>query len=92
MSVRVGDLNIAQATELSISDALAHFKSLTFGPADEVIAKPIIKEVTDRLTFLNNVGLDYLTLSRVAGSWGSPTYSSGYPNWLQPQWGPLYLG
>ena len=68
LSVRVGDLNIAQATELSISDALAHFKSLTFGPADEVIAKPIIKEVTDRLTFLNNVGLDYLTLSRVAGS------------------------
>ncbi|MCW6662002.1 excinuclease ABC subunit UvrA [Aerococcaceae bacterium NML201209] len=68
LSVKVGDKNIAQATELSIGDALAHFQSLTFSPANDMIARPIIKEVCDRLQFLNNVGLEYLTLSRVAGS------------------------
>ncbi|MDO4431806.1 MAG: excinuclease ABC subunit UvrA [Aerococcaceae bacterium] len=68
LSVRVGDKNIAQATELSIGDALAHFEKLTFSPSNEMVARPIIKEVCDRLQFLNNVGLEYLTLSRVAGS------------------------
>lgn len=68
LSVRVGERNIAQATELSIGEALSYFRSLTFSPGNEMIARPIIKEVCDRLQFLNNVGLEYLTLSRVAGS------------------------
>ena len=68
LSVRVGEKNIAEVTEMAIGDALAYFESLTFGKADELIARPIVKEICDRLQFLNNVGLDYLTLARVAGS------------------------
>ncbi|MBS4462372.1 excinuclease ABC subunit UvrA [Aerococcaceae bacterium zg-B36] len=68
LSVYVGEKNIAEFTELSIADALHYVKELTFSPAKEMIATPIIKEIGDRLTFLNNVGLDYLTMDRVAGS------------------------
>ncbi|UUX32927.1 excinuclease ABC subunit UvrA [Fundicoccus culcitae] len=68
LSVKVGEKNIAEATDLSIHDALDYFKALDFSTENEMIAKPILKEVTDRLTFLNNVGLDYLTLSRVSGT------------------------
>lgn len=68
LSVQIADKNIAQLTHLSIEDALEHIQTLTFSAGKEMIATPILKEIRDRLTFLNNVGLSYLTLDRVAGS------------------------
>ena len=71
LSVRVGGedgLNIGQISELSISDHLQEIDRLELGENEEMIARPIIKEIKDRLTFLNNVGLNYLTLSRMAGT------------------------
>lgn len=71
LSVRVGGaegMNIGQISELSIEDHLKQISRLTLGQNDEMIARPILKEITDRLTFLNNVGLNYLTLSRMAGT------------------------
>ncbi|KRL21196.1 excinuclease ABC, A subunit [Lentilactobacillus kisonensis DSM 19906 = JCM 15041] len=66
LAVKVDKRNIAEISVLDVSAELAFFRSLSFGPQDTMIAKPIIKEITDRLTFLRNVGLDYLTLSRSA--------------------------
>lgn len=71
LSVRVGGENgmsIGEISELSIEDHLKYISGLSLGNNDEVIARPILKEITDRLTFLNNVGLNYLTLSRMAGT------------------------
>src|SRR5699024_5665739 len=68
LSVRVSDKNIAEVTAMSIGDAKKHFETIDFSLTDTMIADPIIKEIDDRLTFLNEVGLDYLTMSRVAGS------------------------
>ncbi len=66
LAVKVGNEDIAKVSALDISAELHFFENLTFGDQDTMIAKPIIKEITDRLTFLRNVGLDYLTLSRSA--------------------------
>ncbi|XCY66912.1 hypothetical protein ABG807_00910 [Streptococcus iniae] len=60
--------HIGQLSELSISDHLNHLENLTLSPNEATIAKPILKEIHDRLTFLNNVGLNYLTLSRSSGT------------------------
>ncbi|GAB6706820.1 excinuclease ABC subunit UvrA [Streptococcus uberis] len=60
--------HIGEISELSISDHLAMLESLVLTENEETIAKPIVKEIHDRLTFLNNVGLNYLTLSRSAGT------------------------
>ncbi|MFS1663599.1 excinuclease ABC subunit UvrA [Streptococcus sp. zg-JUN1979] len=71
LSVRVGGpegFNIGQLSELSIGDHLAVLEKLTLNTNEETIARPIVKEIKDRLTFLNNVGLNYLTLSRSAGT------------------------
>lgn len=68
LSVKVGEMDIAQVTELSIGAAKDYFQSMTFSPHDQMIALPILKEIKDRLSFLDNVGLDYLTLDRIAGS------------------------
>ncbi|MCH4172618.1 MAG: excinuclease ABC subunit UvrA [Lactobacillus sp.] len=68
LSVKVGGEDIAEVSNLSIKNALPFFQNLDFSEQSAVIAKPILKEVRDRLTFLNNVGLDYLTLSRSAGT------------------------
>ncbi len=66
LSVEVGGLNIAQLTELSVKKALDFFNSLTLTKTQENIAALILKEIRDRLGFLVNVGLDYLTLARSA--------------------------
>lgn len=68
LSVKVGGKDIAELTALSIGKAQAFFKQLNFGSANEIIAVPIIKEIEDRLNFLNSVGLDYLTLDRTSGT------------------------
>ncbi|MGT2935269.1 excinuclease ABC subunit UvrA [Streptococcus castoreus] len=60
--------NIGQISELSIADQLQLLGKLELSENETTIAKPIIKEIHDRLTFLNNVGLNYLTLSRAAGT------------------------
>ena len=68
LAVKVNGKDIAEASDLSIAKALEFFNSVKFSEQEEMIAKPILKEVRDRLTFLINVGLDYLTLSRSAGT------------------------
>lgn len=68
LSVKIADKNIAEVTDLSIGEAKAFFDQLEFSESDLIIARPILKEINDRLTFLNEVGLNYLTLSRMAGT------------------------
>lgn len=68
LAVKVNGKDIAEASDLSIAKALEFFNSFKLSEQEEMIAKPILKEVRDRLTFLINVGLDYLTLSRSAGT------------------------
>ena len=71
LSVRVGGekgLHIGQISDLSIEDHLKVIADLQLTKNEETIARPILKEVKDRLSFLNNVGLSYLTLSRSAGT------------------------
>ena len=68
LAVKVNGKDIAEASELAISHALEFFNNIKLDEQESVIAKPILKEVRDRLTFLNSVGLDYLTLSRSANT------------------------
>ena len=68
LAVTVAGLNVSQLTELSIGDALPFFESIRLTEREEMIAHQILKEIRARLTFLNNVGLGYLTLSRTAGT------------------------
>ncbi|MCL2113773.1 MAG: excinuclease ABC subunit UvrA [Streptococcaceae bacterium] len=68
LSVKVGEKNIAEFSILSIGDTLDYVGTLHLSENNEIIAKPILKEIKDRLTFLKNVGLDYLTLSRSSGT------------------------
>jgi excinuclease ABC subunit A len=67
-SVLIDKQNIAQVSDLSIRDAVAFFEALHLTERDQLIAKQVLKEIKARLAFLLNVGLDYLTLSRAAGS------------------------
>ena len=67
LSVRVGGLNISEFTDMSIEKALTFVNELKLSEMEANIARLILKEIKDRLTFLNNVGLGYLTLSRKAG-------------------------
>lgn len=60
--------HIGQISELSIADHLQLLEELELTENESTIAKPIVKEIHDRLTFLNNVELNYLTLSRAAGT------------------------
>ena len=68
LAVKIQDRDIAEVSDLAIDHALAFFEKITLSGAKSVIAKPILKEVCDRLHFLKNVGLSYLTLSRSAGT------------------------
>ncbi|MFD0896435.1 excinuclease ABC subunit UvrA [Loigolactobacillus binensis] len=68
LAVKVNGEHIAEVSDYAINDSLAFFKHLKLTEKENTIAKPILKEVTDRLTFLKNVGLDYLNLSRSAGT------------------------
>lgn len=66
LAVKINGKHIAEVSNQAVTDELTFFKAVTFGEQDAKIAQPIIKEIIDRLTFLENVGLDYLTLSRSA--------------------------
>ena len=68
LSVTVGGLNISELCELSVGEAIEFISSLSLSERDKMIAERIIKEILDRLSFLKNVGLQYLTLSRPAAS------------------------
>lgn len=68
LSVQINDVNIGQVSEDSINSALDFFETVALSEQEKVIAKPILKEIKDRLSFLRNVGLDYLTLSRASGT------------------------
>lgn len=64
LSITVADKNIMEVCDMSIKDALDFFLKLELTPKQEQIAKEILKEIRERLSFMMNVGLDYLTLSR----------------------------
>ncbi|MBA2913723.1 excinuclease ABC subunit UvrA [Limosilactobacillus frumenti] len=66
LAVKVGDRNIGEVSDLPISKAIPFFQSLQLSDQKEKIARPILKEILDRLTFMKNVGVEYLTLSRSA--------------------------
>lgn len=68
LSVKINGTNIGETNELSIKKAVDFFSGLTLSEQETMIAKPILKEVNDRLSFLENVGLEYLTLSRASGT------------------------
>ena len=68
LSVKVNGKHIGEISNLAIGDGLSFLSALTLSEQSEMIAEPIVKEIKDRLTFLKNVGLDYLTLSRASGT------------------------
>ncbi|HIJ96611.1 MAG TPA: excinuclease ABC subunit UvrA [Desulfuromonadales bacterium] len=68
LHVLVGELTIRDVTALSIRDCLTFFEGLTLTDKEQEIARRILKEVRERLSFLVNVGLDYLSLDRTSGT------------------------
>ncbi|MBQ1434098.1 MAG: excinuclease ABC subunit UvrA, partial [Ruminococcus sp.] len=68
LSVTVGGKNIAELCDMSVSAALEFLKKLELTEREKIIGERIIKEIKDRLGFLKSVGLEYLTLSRSAGT------------------------
>ena len=68
LAVTVGDINIADLTKLSLSDSREFFENLKLTERQEFIGKEILKEIKERLEFLNDVGLNYLTLARSSGT------------------------
>ena len=68
LSVRVGGLNIYEWTTMSVRQASQFMEDLKLTKQQEEIARLIVKEIKERLSFLNNVGLGYLTLDRLAGT------------------------
>ncbi len=68
LCVKVDGQHIGEVVRYSISDSLKHFDNLTLDETERQIAKLILKEIHERLTFLNDVGLEYLTLNRSSGT------------------------
>ena len=68
LAVKVGALSISEVTRFSIKDAISFFGELQLSERDAYIADKVLKEIRDRLQFMNNVGLDYLALDRAAAS------------------------
>lgn len=68
LCVQVNGKHIGEMSEMAINNALNFVEELKLSEQEKMIARPIVKEVDDRLSFLKNVGLDYLTLSRASGT------------------------
>jgi excinuclease ABC subunit A len=68
LAVTVGDLNISQLTSLSIRDTLSFTREARLSEREQMIAERLMKEIRERLQFLVDVGLDYLTLSRASAT------------------------
>lgn len=68
LAITVNDMNIVEIADLAISDALELFDNLKLSEKERLISTQIIKEISSRLGFMNNVGLNYLELSRAANT------------------------
>ncbi len=68
LSVTIGGVNITDICDKSVKDLIEFIKNLKLKNKDALIAYPILKEIKSRLNFLQNVGLEYLTLSRASGT------------------------
>src|SRR5699024_6405444 len=68
LAVKINGLNIAEVTDLSITRAIDFFENLKLDKKQQLIGHQVLKEIIERLKFLRDVGLDYLTLSRNAGT------------------------
>ncbi len=68
LAVKVGDESIHQVCKHSVTDLFELFGAMSLSPRDRVIASPVVKEITDRLLFLTQVGLGYLTLDRASAT------------------------
>lgn len=68
LAVLVGGRNICEVTALTVRDCVKFFDALVLTERQQIIAKQVLKEILARLHFLNNVGLDYLSLDRASGS------------------------
>lgn len=68
LAIKIGGLDIHQLTDLSVTDMIHFFDALELSHRQQLIAKQILKEIRARLDFLRTVGLEYLTLSRTAGT------------------------
>ncbi|MDH7554567.1 MAG: excinuclease ABC subunit UvrA [Spirochaetota bacterium] len=68
LAVKVADKNIADVSAMSIKEAVKFFKDISLSETQMTIARQILKEIRARLQFLSNVGIDYLTLDRAAGT------------------------
>jgi len=68
LAVRIGDESIATVCQMTVGRARQFFASLTLGPAEREVAAPLLEEIQRRLRFLDEVGLEYLTLDRLTGT------------------------
>ena len=68
LAVTVGDKNISDVTDFSVKNSIEFFEGLNLTEQEKLIGERIIKEIRERLNFLNSVGLGYLTLSRSSGT------------------------
>ncbi|MFH1054578.1 MAG: excinuclease ABC subunit UvrA [Candidatus Altiarchaeota archaeon] len=68
LAVTVGGKNISELTELSVKDAMNFLKKMKLNDQEKQIGNQVLKEINSRLTFMRNVGLDYLTLDRQAST------------------------
>jgi len=68
LAVRISGKNIHEVVQMSVKEVISFFKTITLTDREREIARQILKEIIERLEFLNNVGLDYLTLNRSAGT------------------------
>ena len=68
LGVTVENINISDLCEKSVKELIKFIKSIKLSEKDSLIASPILKEINNRLQFLQNVGLEYLTLSRSSGT------------------------
>ena len=68
LAVFIGDLHVGEVTKMSVEEAFSFFDTVALTPKQEKIANLILREIKERLGFLINVGLDYLTLNRSAGT------------------------
>ncbi len=68
LSVKVGGLDIIQITDMSVKEIITLFQGIQLSETDQKISEMVLKEIIERLSFLDNVGLNYLTLSRQAAT------------------------
>ncbi len=68
LSVKVGNIDIIDLTDLSVKETIKFFENIELNKTDQQISEMVLKEVIERLSFLDNVGLNYLTLSRQAAT------------------------